>query len=165
MAVVDKFLSFVKLNEIEDEYLDAEDEDEDEEIEEVSFRKRSVEEEKRFSSIPKVTPIKQMRKAVGSEGMEVVSIKPTSVEDHGVQITETLLANRPVLMNLEGLDFKVAQRIIDYASGSCYALHGQIQRVAQNVYILAPANVNLSGDVQELEEDESFGVQPLKELF
>lgn len=44
--------------------------------------------------------------------MEVCVIKPTSVED-AREITETLLANRTVVLNLEGLDVDIAQRIID----------------------------------------------------
>lgn len=50
--------------------------------------------------------------------MEVCVIKPTSVED-AREITETLLANRTVVLNLEGLDVDIAQRIIDFTSGSC----------------------------------------------
>ena len=45
--------------------------------------------------------------------MEVCVIKPTSIED-GREITETLLANRTVVLNLEGLDVDIAQRIIDF---------------------------------------------------
>ena len=45
--------------------------------------------------------------------MEVCVIKPTSVED-AREITETLLNNRTVVLNVEGLDVEIAQRIIDY---------------------------------------------------
>ena len=44
--------------------------------------------------------------------MEVCVIKPNSVED-AREITETLLSGRTVILNLEGLDLEVAQRIID----------------------------------------------------
>ena len=45
--------------------------------------------------------------------MEVCVIKPTSVED-AREITETLLRNRTVVLNLEGIDLEIGQRIIDY---------------------------------------------------
>ena len=53
--------------------------------------------------------------------MEVCVIKPTSVED-AREITETLLNNRTVVLNVEGLDVEIAQRIIDFTSGSCFAM-------------------------------------------
>ena len=55
----------------------------------------------------------------------VCVIKPTSIED-AREITETLLANRTVVLNLEGLDVDIAQRIIDFTSGSCFAISGKM---------------------------------------
>ena len=66
-------------------------------------------------TVPKVTPLRQNKKT--GNGMEVCVIKPTSIED-AREITETLLANRTVVLNLEGLDVDIAQRIIDFTSGS-----------------------------------------------
>ena len=51
--------------------------------------------------------------------MEVCVIKPTSVEDSR-EITETLLSGRTVILNLEGLDLEIAQRIIDFTSGATF---------------------------------------------
>ena len=60
-------------------------------------------------------------------GMEVCVIKPTNVED-AREITETLLLNRTVVLNVEGLDVDIAQRIIDFTSGSCFAINGNLQK-------------------------------------
>ena len=65
-------------------------------------------------SSAKVTP---MRKKQGGSGMEVCVIKPNSMEDTR-EIADTLLANCTVVLNVEGIDVKVAQRIIDFSSGS-----------------------------------------------
>lgn len=172
MSVVDKFLNFVKLNDEDEDYDDSGyyDDDDDEEVVEVQPRKsvsrNSFEEEEKSNSTPHITPLRSTRRTTtGGRNMEVFSIRPTSLEDNGEVITETLLANRTVVLNLEGLDNKVAQRIIDYASGSCYALHGKIQKISQYVFILTPANVDLMGDVQDIETADSFGVQPLKDLY
>ena len=62
----------------------------------------------------------------GNAAMEVCVIKPTSVED-AREITETLLNNRTVVLNLEGLDLEIGQRIIDFTSGSCFAIDGNLQ--------------------------------------
>ncbi len=98
---------------------------------------------------PKITPLnRQPRKMIGA-GMEVCVIKPTSVED-AREITETLLANRTVVLNLEGLDVDIAQRIIDFTSGSCFAISGNLQKISHYIFIITPASVDISGDFQEL---------------
>ena len=79
--------------------------------------------------------------------MEVCVIKPISFED-AREITETLLMNRPVILNVEGLDVDIAQRIIDFASGSCFAISGNLQKISNYIFIITPANVDISGDFQ-----------------
>lgn len=99
------------------------------------------------TSANKVSPIGRNKKVQGGNGMEVCVIKPTSVDD-GREITETLLANRTVVLNLEGLDVNIAQRIIDFASGSTFAIGGSLQKISQYIFILTPASVDISGDIQ-----------------
>jgi len=99
---------------------------------------------------PKVTPIRQnISKKMPGTGMEVCVIKPTSVED-AREITETLLANRTVVLNLEGLDVDIAQRIIDFTSGSCFAIGGNLQKISHYIFIITPASVDISGDFQDI---------------
>ena len=70
--------------------------------------------------------------------------------DEAREITETLLANRTVVLNMEGLDVDIAQRIIDITSGSCYAIDGNLQKISHYIYIITPASVDISGDFQEI---------------
>ena len=65
--------------------------------------------------------------------MEVCVIKPTSVED-AREITETLLSGRTVILNLEGLDLEVAQRIIDFTSGATYSLSHLLMLTFPEIY-------------------------------
>ena len=81
--------------------------------------------------------------------MEVCVIKPTTVDD-AREITDTLLANRTVVLNMEGLDVDIAQRIIDFTSGSCYAMSGNMQKISHYIFIITPATVDVSGDFQEI---------------
>ena len=75
------------------------------------------------------------------------------------EITETLLANRTVVLNLEGIEVDVAQRIIDFTSGSCYAIQGNLQKISHYIFIITPASVDISGDFQEiLSGSSSFDV-------
>ena len=81
--------------------------------------------------------------------MSVCVIKPHTMEDAS-EITETLLANCTVILNVEGLELEIAQRIIDFASGSCYALDGNLQKISNYIFIITPSTVEISGDFQEL---------------
>ena len=158
MGVMDKFLNYMKLNDedddiYDDEYLDDEDEIpaprrantkavKEEEVYEEKAPKKTVQ--------PKVTPIRPVTaKRVQGNGMEVCVIRPTSVED-AREITETLLANRTVVLNLEGLDVDVAQRIIDFTSGSCFAISGNLQKISHYIFIITPSSVDVSGDFQDI---------------
>lgn len=164
MGVMDKFLNIMKLND-DEEYYDEDYYDEEEELEEPvkerGFKKASklrddmddYEERapKKQMSQPKITPMRQpvARKVPGNSNMEVCVIKPSSVEE-AREVTETLLANRTVVLNLEGLDVDVAQRIIDFTSGSCFAISGNLQKISHYIFIITPASVDISGDFQNI---------------
>lgn len=89
--------------------------------------------------------------------MEVCVIKPTNVED-GREIAETLLSGRAVILNLEGLDMELAQRIIDFSGGACFAIDGKLKKVSNYIFIATPSSISISGDLFELfSNDMSFG--------
>ena len=96
----------------------------------------------------KVTPMRQPSRR-SSVNMEVCVIKPTSVEDSR-EITETLLSGRTVILNLEGLDLEIAQRIIDFTSGATFAISGNLQKISNYIFLVTPTNVDISGDLQDL---------------
>ena len=100
----------------------------------------------------KVTPMRQFvsssRKNTGTN-MEVRVVKPTSIDDSR-EISETLLAGRTVILNLEGLDLEMSQRIIDFVSGATYALGGNLQRISNYIFLVTPNNVEITGDLQDL---------------
>lgn len=160
MGVMDKFLNYMRLNEDEDSYYD--DDYYDDDIEEAPATKKKITavkdsddllDEKPVKKVPtnKVTQMRQpsTRKLSGGNGMEVCVIKPTTIED-AREITETLLANRTVVLNLEGLDVDIAQRIIDFTSGSCFAIAGNLQKISHYIFIITPASVDISGDFQDI---------------
>lgn len=163
MSVMDRFLNIMKLNDDEDDTFEDDDylDDEDPKEEKVLSIKSdsAMEEEKAKKTLSRVTPMRQQpRKMVGS-GMEVCVIKPSSVED-AREITDTLLANRTVVLNLEGIEVDTAQRIIDFTSGSCYAMSGNLQKISHYIFIITPASVDISGDFQEILSG-SFEVPPI----
>lgn len=95
--------------------------------------------------------------------MEVCVIKPNSVED-AREITETLLSGRTVILNLEGLDLEVAQRIIDFTSGATFAISGNLQKISNYIFLVTPTNVDISGDLQDL-LNTSFDASSMRSRF
>ena len=102
---------------------------------------------------PKITPISKSRKQ--ANGMEVCVIKPTSIEDE-IEITDTLLNGRTVIINMEGIDIELAQRIIDFTSGSTYAIHGNLQKISTYIFLATPSGIDISGDIQNIMETFSL---------
>lgn len=168
MSILDGVINVFKLQNDDDfdEYDDYDEYDDDDEFEEEkpSARKKlfsgtkkqtndyddeelpaSRSYEKLKSSSRKVVPIK----ASSSRGLEVVVIRPESMEDAS-EITDTLLSGKAVVLNLEGIHVEIAQRIIDYSAGSCYAMRGNLQKITSYIFLVTPPNVDISGDIPEL---------------
>lgn len=116
----------------------------------VSTPKVSVKQDKPArSTSSKITPMRSSRKGSQATNMEVCVIRPTSMEDTR-EIADTLVDNSTVVLNLEGLDMELAQRIIDFTSGACYSLGGSLQKVSSYIFILGPYNVDITGDLQNI---------------
>lgn len=97
----------------------------------------------------KITPMRSSRRQGQAANMEVCVIKPTSMEDSR-EIADTLVDNSTVILNLEGIDVELAQRIIDFTSGACYSLGGSLQKVSSYIFVLGPYNVDITGDLQNI---------------
>lgn len=118
----------------------------------------------RTNSSSKVSPMRPKKSGTEKSGeMEVCVIKPRSMED-AREITETLLSGRTVILNLEGLDLEIAQRIIDFTSGAAFAINGNLQKVSNYIFLVTPTNVDISGDLQDL-LNTSFDASSMKTRF
>lgn len=93
-------------------------------------------------------------------GNEVCLMKPYSFND-SQDICDVLLSSRVAVVNLEGLDMVLAQRIIDFLSGTVYAINGKLFNISSYIFILAPQNVDISGDYAEIAEQTGFDVPVL----
>jgi cell division inhibitor SepF len=61
-------------------------------------------------------------------------------------VADKFKSNTPVIVNLQGVDRDLSRRLIDFASGLCYGLGGQMEKVANQVYLLTPSNVEVSAE-------------------
>ena len=75
--------------------------------------------------------------------MKVVVIQPRSLDD-SQQIANCLKEKRPVVINFEGVDDQLYRRILDFVSGTTYALDGNVNSISTRVWLFSPKNVNVS---------------------
>ena len=68
-------------------------------------------------------------------------------------IGEHFREGNPVIINLTEMDESELKRIVDFASGLAFGLHGTIERITKKVFLISPSNVNVSN------EDKSAAVQ------
>lgn len=75
--------------------------------------------------------------------MNVIIVMPKSFDD-AQEIANSLKSKKPVVVNFEGTESETAKRIIDFISGTTYALGGEIKKLGRSVFLCAPSNVNVS---------------------
>ena len=162
---MNKFLDIMHLNDYDDDYEDEYDDSDYEEEEAPKPVKKSIlkkepeylddddddYDEPQDKKVSRFKPVKAkvIPMRTNGKGMEVCVIKPSTVED-GREISDTLLSGRAVILNLEGLQVSIAQRIIDFTSGACYSINGNLQKVSNYIFIITPESVDISGDFQDL---------------
>lgn len=95
-------------------------------------------------------PSARPRTAVVRPLQPVASAKPHVVAptsfNHAQEVADKLKVNQPVIVNLQNVDRDLSRRIIDFASGLCYGVGGQMERVANQVFLLTPSNVEVSAE-------------------
>ncbi|MBS4534205.1 cell division protein SepF [Clostridium sp. D2Q-14] len=85
--------------------------------------------------------------------------EPIKYEDI-VKAIDDVKNRKPVVLNLLQLDSEEKRKVFDFTSGAIYTLEGNIQKVAKDVFILAPNNVEIDGNLQE--ELKNKGLFPWK---
>lgn len=104
----------------------------------------------RLSVSPGPTPGIQ---AVPQVRMQIVEPRTYS---EAQSIADKFKVGVPVIMNLTMTDPDLAKRLVDFASGLTYGLNGGLQKVAEKVFMLSPANVDVSEQRRALREKGLF---------
>lgn len=87
--------------------------------------------------------------------VKVVVYQPLSFDDTQ-NIIDNLKNRKPIVVNLDALEADLAQRVLDFMSGAVYSLDGTIQKVSRGIFILAPSNVDIVGNLPEELKGKSF---------
>ncbi|PZE22639.1 cell division protein SepF [Paenibacillus xerothermodurans] len=135
MGMMNKFMNFIGIQEEE----------------EVVERERVVEQ----SEDVETNPVEQ-RKSKGNivsihsqKNVRVVLNEPKSYEDTQ-EIADHLRSRRPIVVNLHLVRPDQATRIVDFLSGTVYALNGSISKIGPNIFLCTPDTVEIHGSISEI---------------
>lgn len=145
MGILGKFKDLVGIE-------DYEDDDEFEEVESVSkpVNNRPMETRTSFSAPRpesrgdgKVIPMQNRTVSAITSAFKLVVIEPSGF-DECPKLVDSLKSKKPIIINLERIESDTARKIFDFLSGATYALNGNVQKVANNIFVFAPENVDIS---------------------
>lgn len=88
-------------------------------------------------------------------GSKVLVVEPEFFNDAPV-ICDNLKGNKTVVVNLENADYEDGRKIFDFLNGAVYALDGTIQKISENVFILAPSTVDVITESMEHDPTKEF---------
>lgn len=75
-------------------------------------------------------------------------VAPRSFGD-AQEVGDTFKAKQPVIINLQGVDRDLSRRLVDFTSGLCYGIGGQMEKVATDVFLLTPVDVEVSPEERQ----------------
>lgn len=133
-GIVDKLKYFIGIDDL--------DFDEEEEIHETD----------ELEELPLNTQTKRLKNRVvnihTTSNMKLVIHEPLTYED-APRIVDDLKMRKTVVVNLEQLEPGIKRQIFDFINGGLYSLEGSIQKVTTDIFILAPANVEIDGNIKD----------------
>lgn len=124
-----------------------------------SFEQQKPEGEKDQRGFAQRGDIKTSIKTQGigtTNPFRLVVIEPKGFEDCP-RLVDSLKARKPVIINLENLEQDIARKVFDFLSGATYALNGNVQKVANDIFVFAPENVDIAGNI---DKELDFGGNP-----
>lgn len=87
-------------------------------------------------------------RATSPNQFKMVVIEPRGF-DECPKLVDSLKAKKPIIINLEKIESDTARKIFDFLSGATYALNGNVQKVANNIFLFAPENVDVASYIDE----------------
>jgi len=91
------------------------------------------------------------------KNIRVVVCEPKVFEDCQA-IADNLKNRRPVIVNLEEADKELAKRVVDFVSGTTYALNGSTQKVGSGIFLFVPSNMDIASESKAPEKDREKGL-------
>ncbi|WP_227935739.1 cell division protein SepF [Alkalihalobacillus deserti] len=144
MGMKSRFKRFFELG---DEYEEVEEYEEErfDEENEPKRRSRSQYTKQQSTSTPQnVVSLQSVQK-----GTKVILLEPRTY-DEAQEIADHLKNRKAVIINLQRISYDQAKRIVDFLSGTVYAIGGDIQKIGADIFLCTPDNVDVSGTITEM---------------
>ena len=94
-------------------------------------------------------PVARVVRDVEVGGLDRITTIHPRTYNEAKTIGEAFREGTPVIMNLTDLDDSDAKRLVDFAAGLVFGLHGAIERVTSKVFLLSPAHVEITAEEAE----------------
>ncbi|WP_338469893.1 cell division protein SepF [Niallia sp. XMNu-256] len=89
------------------------------------------------------------------QSSKVILIEPR-VYAEAQDIADELRNRKAVVVNLQRIEHDQARRIVDFLSGTVYAIGGDIQKIGTDIFLCTPDNIEVTGSISELLSDKEF---------
>ena len=88
-----------------------------------------------------------------SSGKQEVVLFHAKTFDDAAKAADELCKRKAVILNMENVDKALTRRVVDFLSGSVYALDGRVKKVAQSTYLFCPHNMDVTGDLENIKAE------------
>lgn len=88
--------------------------------------------------------------SMNSNKQEVVLFHAKTFDD-AAKASDELRRKKAIILNMENVDKALTRRVVDFLSGSVYALDGSVKKVAQSTYLFCPHNMDVVGDLENIQ--------------
>lgn len=82
---------------------------------------------------------------------KLIVYRPVSYDDNMI-IIENLRSRKPIILNMESIEVPVAQRILDFMTGACMAMGGDIRKISAKIFAVVPADYEIVGNSDGFKE-------------
>lgn len=132
-----KFLSFIGLEDVEDD-----DVFEEEEESKPKAKPSSVTTRPKQKKEPYRPASNDSSPAASMSDMKMIVFHPVAYDD-AQSIADNLKSHKPIIVNMEELDGTTAQRVLDFLLGAVYSLDGTISKISRGIFLVAPKNCDV----------------------
>jgi len=88
-----------------------------------------------------------------NSGKQEVVLFHAKTFDDAAKAADELRKKKAIILNMENVDKSLTRRVVDFLSGSVYALDGRVKKVAQSTYLFCPHNMEVIGDLESLQAE------------
>ena len=104
---------------------------------------------------------KQINSNSNNPGNKMILLEPRAFSE-AQTISDYLKSRNTVVVNLKRVTPEIAKRIVDFLSGSVYAIGGDLQKLGNGIFLCTPNNVNVEGKISGDEKPNQKAKQPKK---